>query len=507
MKRVFYLTTEAVPLAKTGGLADVCGALPIAVQNDPESDFRCSLVMPAFASIYKSGLKIEKTDVSFAIDMGDGKLVGGRLLRSALPNPAGTPVPVWFIDQPIYFGREGLYGPPGDAYDDNAERFIFFCRAAISVLRRMVGGVDVIHCNDWQTGLIPALIDADPATSKHFENTATVLTVHNLAYQGHYPSDVFPMTGLSWDHFRSETFEYYGGMNFLKTGLVAADAITTVSERYSQEIQNRQTGCGLEAILSARKTDLHGIVNGIDPGIWDPSSDPHLVANYDVTNWKTGKAVNKAALQSELKMAVDPNVPVIGLVGRLAIQKGWDLIIETIRQHLEDDRPVQWAVLGSGDAAYESALRELGKQFGKNCGVHVGFDEGLAHRIEASSDLFLMPSQYEPCGLNQLYSLRYGSVPVVTAVGGLADTVVDATERTLADGTATGFWINPPSVEGLDAAIGRALELRYHQPAQFSKMVVTGMKQDWSWRRSGRKYTQLYKKITSSIGETSVKDA
>lgn len=497
MKRVFYLTTEAVPLAKTGGLADVCGALPLAVQNDPNSDCRCSIMMPAFASIYDSGLEIETTDVSFAIDMCNGKLVGGRLLKSSLPNPDGPPIAIWFIDQPEYFGREGLYGPPGDAYDDNAERFIFFCRAAIAVLRRMVGGVDVIHCNDWQTALIPALIESDPNARRHFAETSTVLTIHNLAYQGHYPSDVFPMTGLGWDQFKSETYEYYGGMNFLKTGIVTADAITTVSERYAQEIRNRQMGCGLEAILSGRKSDLFGIVNGIDAGVWNPATDPHLASNYDVENWQAGKAANKLAIQHELKLDIDPKMPMIGLVGRLASQKGWELIIETIRQHLTDKRPVQWAVLGSGDSVYEAALKELGDEFGGNCGVHIGFDEGLAHRIEAASDLFLMPSQYEPCGLNQLYSLRYGSVPIVTAVGGLFDTVVDATQRTLKDGTATGFWINPPTVEGLDAAIGRALELRYHNSELFEQMVVTGMNQDWSWRRSGGRYVELYENLTS----------
>ena len=497
MKRVFYLTTEAVPLAKTGGLADVCGALPMAVQNDPRSDFRCSVIMPAFRSIWQSGLAIEPTDVSFAIDMGDQtiggtRLIGGRLLRTSLPNPDGLPVPVWLIDQPMYYDREGLYGPPGDAYEDNAERFIFFVRSAIAVLRRMVGGVDLVHCNDWQTGLFPAIIRDDPVAAAAFERTATLLTIHNLAYQGHFGSETFPTTGLPWDKFRSESFEYYGGMNFLKTGIVTADAISTVSQRYAAEIQTPEMGCGLESILHARRHDLTGIVNGIDSTLWDPATDPHLAVNYDRQSWRSGKAANKRALQFEMNIAPDPDVPLIGLVGRLASQKGWDLIVPVMRQHLVDGRPVQWAVLGSGDADHEASLRRLAEMFPAGCGVHIGFDEGLAHRIEAACDLFLMPSQYEPCGLNQLYSLRYGSVPVVTPVGGLADTVVDATPQTMADRTATGFHIRPATIEGLDATIGRALATRHHDRETFETMIETAMGQDWSWDRSGRAYAELY---------------
>ena len=536
---IVMITTEAVPLAKTGGLADVCGSLPPVIHD---ADHHVTLIMPAFASIYRSGLSIESTDISFAIDLGPNRLIGGRLLRTELPAaaPGVGAVEVLLIDQPQYFAREGLYGPPGDAYADNDARFIFFARAAIVAMGRWFGeghcgsnhqdseprasdgattesdggttesdgspsgrlagapvAIDIIHCHDWQSALVPALLQEISGASSRmrqvFERTKTVLTIHNLGYQGHFGGDSFPMTGLDWAAFRSETFEYYGGMNFLKTGLLTADKITTVSPRYAEEICTPIHGCGLDGILRSRQSDLVGILNGIDTSVWNPRADPHLFANYGVEDWRKGKAANKSGLQEQLGLPVDADVPLLGLVGRLAQQKGWDMILPVMVSHLQQRRPVQWAVLGSGDGAMEAELSQLREAHPENLGLHIGFDEALAHRIEAGADAFVMPSHYEPCGLNQLYSLRYGTVPIVTPTGGLWDTVVDATADNLRHGIATGLHLGDWTPEALDAAIGQALSIRYHEPQQWEQMVRTGMSADWSWDRSGQAYRRLYR--------------
>lgn len=532
---IVYLTTEAVPFAKTGGLADVCGTLPSVVAA---AGHRCAVIMPAFDSIYRTEIPIEPTDVSFAIQMSKDKLVGGRLLRSRLP--CGT-VPVFFVDQPQYFGRANLYGDASGDYPDNAERFIFFCRAAIEIMKRFNAPIDVIQCNDWQTAIVPALLhagsdddglmphDSDDSSRQIIDfapeaasftssvessndapgnadqsraprlsgNTPTVLSIHNLAYQGGFPADQFPWTGLSWSRFRSESFEFYGSLNFLKTGVVTADQVCTVSPTYAQEIKTPLHGCGLDPILRSLGDRVTGIINGIDTAVWNPETDRHLIRNYDADTWAKGKVENKLALQAEVGLPQDPDVPLIGLVGRLADQKGWDLILPVLRQHLVQHRPTQWAVLGSGNPSIENELRWLSDQYDHQLAAYIGFSDALAHRIEAASDVFLMPSRYEPCGLNQLYSLRYGTVCVVTATGGLADTIVDANPDTIVDGTATGFKVRSYDAPSLDRAIGEALRIRYHEPEIWKKIVATGMKSDWSWRKSANQYVELYARTIS----------
>ena len=492
---IVYLTTEAVPLAKTGGLADVCGALPTRVA---ELGHRAAVIMPAFRSIHRSGLPIHTTDISFAIPLGPKRLVGARLLTTTLPD---SDVPVWLIDQPQYFDRDSLYGTATGDYPDNAERFIFFCRAAMQVIERMGWSVDIVHCNDWQSGLVPALMKAEPERWSWIQpQTKSVMTVHNLAYQGNFPKEVFPMTGLDWSHFNQDEFEYYDQVNFLKTGLVTADSITTVSPRYSYEIRTPEQGCGLDSVLSAASDRVTGIINGIDINIWNPKLDPHLTANYDTNDWQTGKSINKLALQHDFGLEENRQIPMIGLVGRLASQKGWDMILPLLRRHLAEDRPTQWVVLGSGEAQYEDELRTLSDQYPGQFALHVGFSDKLAHQIEAASDVFVMPSHYEPCGLNQLYSLRYGTIPIVTPTGGLADTVVDCNEETISLGTATGFYLVDWDADGLDAAIGRALQTRYHRPEIWKQMVSRGMSMDWSWRKSAREYVALYEQTVSLSG-------
>ncbi len=425
-----------MPFAKTGGLADVCGALPMRVA---ESGNRTAVIMPAFRSVRRAGIPLVSTDISFAVPMSPQKLVGCRLLKSTLPDGE---TPVWFIDQPQYFDRDSLYGTSLGDYGDNDERFAFFCRAAIMAMARIGWPIDIVHCNDWQTGLVPAIMKTDKNLPETLRKAASVLTIHNLAYQGHFPRDSFAWTGMNWRHFNAAEFEYHNHLNYLKTGIISADVITTVSASMSEEIRTPQHGCGLEGVLESVSDRVFGITNGIDEAIWNPKSDHHLAANFGVENWAFGKNQNKVALQQRFGLQLRHEVPMIGLVGRLASQKGWDSIVPVIRRHLEEGRPTQWMVLGSGDARYERELRELAARFPNQFALHIGFSDELAHQIEAGSDLFVMPSLYEPCGLNQLYSLRYGSVPVVTPTGGLANTVVDCNDETLRNRTATGFMIH-----------------------------------------------------------------
>ena len=492
-----------MPFAKTGGLADVCGTLPIKLAA---LGHHTTLVMPAFRSIRECGEPIETTDISFAIPMGDRKVVGARVLKSLLP---GSSVPVWFIDQPQYFDRESLYGDGAGDYPDNSERFAFFCRAAIQAIGRMEGDIDIVHCNDWQTGLVPAFLSSRLKTlheniiPKNLKNAASIYTIHNLAYQGGFPTTDFPLTGLGWEDFHHDTFEFYGSLNFMKSGIVTADQITTVSPRYAMEICQPEQGCGLDAVLRTRDERLSGIINGIDNEVWNPQTDPNLTARYDIEKFEDGKWANKQSLQVEFGLEESADVPLIGLVGRLASQKGWDLILPVLKQHLDENRPTQWIVLGSGDPSYEQQLLSLAKAYPSQLALHVGFSDILAHRIEAGSDLFVMPSHYEPCGLNQLYSLRYGTVPIVTCTGGLADTVTNCTAETIANGTADGFYLDEKTPEALDAAIGKALHIRYHQKETWMQMIRTGMGADFSWRKSANQYAELYEK-TKAIKHASL---
>jgi starch synthase len=485
---IVYLTTETVPFAKTGGLADVCGALPARIST---LGHRAAVIMPAFRSVRRCGLPIESTDISFAVPMSRQKLIGCRLLKSTLPD---SDVPVWFIDQPQYFDRPTLYGTSDGDFPDNAERFAFFCRAAIQAMQRIGWSIDIAHCNDWQTGLIPALLRANPPADTALAGAATVLTIHNLAYQGSFSKDAFPWTGLDWQHFNANEFEYYDQLNYLKTGIVTADMVTTVSPQYANEIRTPQHGCGLNNVLDGVADRLAGIINGIDRNIWNPATDPNLPINFDRSSWRNGKRANKEALQARFGLEQHDEVPLIGLVGRLADQKGWDLILPVLRSHLHQRRPPQWIVLGSGDAPIEQALISLANQFPEKLALHIGFSDELAHQIEAGADVFVMPSHYEPCGLNQLYSLRYGTIPIVTRTGGLSDTVIDCNESTLADQTATGFQLESLDPGALDQAIGRALNLRYHHRDRWAQLVETGMAQDWSWRNSAKEYVALYEK-------------
>ena len=480
---VLFASSEAVPFAKTGGLADVSGSLPVALR---QHGVDTSLFLPAYRCVYQSGQPIERTGIYFDIPIGS-KLVSGHLLRSTLP---GSDVPVYLVDQPQYYDREGLYNEQGRDYNDNCERYVFFCRAVVEAIRLLDLPVDVIHANDWQTGLIPALLATEYHSADRYRSMTTLFTIHNMAYQGQFWHWDMLLTGLDWKHFNWQQMECHGKLNLLKTGIAFADTISAVSPRYALEIQHEPMGCGLAGVLRDRQEVLKGVINGIDNQAWNPGDDASLVTPYDVTTWRTGKAANKQFLQQKFGLEQRPDLPLIGSVGRLVSQKGWELILKILPQWLRSQE-AQWIVLGTGDPMLERQLRTLAAEFPQRLAVQFAFSDALAHQIEAGSDMFLMPSEYEPCGLNQLYSLRYGSVPVVRETGGLADTITDL-DRGTPDAPANGFSFAPWDPNYLNRTLQRAVQVYRESPETWARLVETGMRQDWSWHASAAKYMQLY---------------
>lgn len=481
--RILLATSEAVPFAKTGGLADVCGALPVELAR---AGHQAAVILPAYRQAHYCGLPSEPMGIEFIVPIGT-KTVAGRLLKSRLP---GCDVPVYLIEQDQYYDRDQLYRTDGKDYIDNCERFVFFCRAVMESIRLLELQLDVIHANDWQTGLVPAYLKIAYHGLPRYEQIACVFTIHNMGYQGQFWHWDMLLTGLDWKYFNWHQMEFHGKLNLLKTGLVFADSITTVSPRYAQEIQSPALGCGLEGVLQQRRDVLFGILNGIDPVEWNPAIDPHLEANFDADAVGKGKPQCKAALQKELGLPLRAEVPLVGLIGRLCDQKGFDLVAD-VMQKWGSENDLQWVILGTGEPKYHRLFQSLSEQFRDRVAVRLEFSTPLAHRIEAGADMFLMPSRYEPCGLNQLYSLRYGTVPVVRATGGLADTITDATPQALADGTANGFCFHQYNAQALDETLRRACEA-YRRPQVWSQLVGTGMGQDWSWARSAAQYVKLY---------------
>lgn len=496
---IVFISSEVVPFAKTGGLADVCGALPVEIQG---FGHQATVFLPAYSCALDSSEPIEPTDISFSVPVGK-KAVGGRLLKSSIPN---SNVTVYLVEHNHYFDREGIYSENGKDYEDNCERFAFFCRAVLESCRILDLRPDVLHCNDWQTGLVPALLDIEYKDTNGFENTSSLLTIHNLAYQGSFWHWDMLLTGVDWKYFNWQQFEYYGKLNLLKTGIVFADGLTTVSPRYAQEIQTADFGHGLDPVIRHRASRLIGIMNGIDAESWNPKSDPHLEKNYNVSNWSEGKTACKVALQKQLGLPERPDVAMIGLVGRLASQKGWTLVLDVMRRWLPE-LDLQWVVLGTGEKQYGNELAHLESVFPSKLAARLEFSNQMAHRIEAASDVFVMPSQYEPCGLNQLYSLRYGSVPVVRATGGLADSITNADPQTIRDKTANGFSFDQFDAGALDDALSRALTTFHHDKNVWQQIVETGMAQDWSWSQSARKYEAVYSRLNAlkSVEPSSVR--
>lgn len=473
--RVLYCTSEAVPLAKTGGLADVGGALPAALAEQG-CDIR--VVLPRYRAVARTGWReAGKVTVS----------VGGQEMRATVHEGRmpETGVPVWLVDHPHYFDRDGLYGEGGRDYPDNLWRFTFFSRAVLAWLDRQSWRPDLIHGNDWQTALIPAIIAAERQRT-----VPTLLTIHNLAYQGLFPAEQFGLTGLPASLYTPAGLEFWGQVNLLKGGLVFSDVLNTVSETYAREIQTEEFGAGLDGVLRDRQHDLHGILNGVDYRLWDPAGDPLIPARYAVDDL-SGKEVCKVSLQREVGLAADADIPLIGMVTRLADQKGLDLVAEVVTDVLA--MGAQFALLGTGDQAHERRFEDLARRHPQRAAVRIGFDNALAHRIEAGADIFLMPSRYEPSGLNQLYSLRYGTIPVVRRTGGLADSITDLAPETLAAGTANGFVFRDYTPQALLSALRRALAAYRDQPT-WRRLQRTGMLADFSWTASAAKYLALYRR-------------
>ncbi len=490
---ILIASSEVVPFSKTGGLADVCGALPIELER---LGYRTSLFTPAYRCVYEAGLPIEPTGIELEIPIGQN-LVKGSLLKTRLPE---GDTPVYLVQQDDYFDRPGIYSDNGTDYKDNCERYVFFCRAILESIAQLGLDVDLIHANDWPTALLPALLKVEYNQNPKYAEIASLFTIHNLAYQGQFWHWDMLLTGIDWKYFNYTQMEYHGGLNLMKTGLVFADSISTVSPRYSEEIQSSPHGCGLEGVLQHRRESLSGILNGIDTTLWNPATDDLLTAQYDSQTWQEGKAANKKALAEQVGLPHREDVPLIGLVGRLADQKGFDLVAQ-ILPHWAEHEEVQWVMLGTGEERYHDLLRGLAERFPEKLAVRLEFSEELAHRIEAASDMFLMPSRYEPCGLSQLYSLRYGAVPIVHATGGLADTITNAWEGTVQAGTANGISFDDYAASALDNAIRRAHEA-YVDRSVWEQLVTTGMQQDWSWNRSARDYIELYQQTVTRMKQT-----
>jgi starch synthase len=498
--RIALAASEVAGFAKTGGLADVLSSLPPALAR---RGHECSVFLPLYHSVRLSGIPLTPTPHKLNVRIGN-RVVPAYLWRATLP---GSDVPVFLIDQPDYYDRDrpkegrGLYQftlPGGEKrdYPDNCERFVFFSRAVLQAIELLDLRPGIIHANDWQTGLIPVYLREEMRFKETFQNTKAFFTIHNIAYQGVFWHWDMLLTGLDWSLFNPRQLEFYGQVNFLKGGIVFADLISTVSPTYAREIQTAAFGCGLEGVLSERRERLFGIVNGVDYRVWNPATDHHLAATYTTETVATGKPLCKHALQVKFNLPPESGIPLLGVVARLAPQKGVDLICAAAESLL--NLGAQLVVLGEGDAQYHVMLQELRRRHPRQVGLHLGFDEPLAHQIEAGCDIFLMPSLYEPSGLNQLYSLKYGAVPVVRATGGLADTIIDFNPSTLSAGLATGFSFMPYSAEALRRTVEKALNLYKQEPGSWQRLMQTGMRQDWSWDRVAVEYERLYSLIADS---------
>jgi starch synthase len=455
--KVLYASSEVVPFAKTGGLADVAGSLPLALK-DLGVDVR--VIMPKYASV-----KAE----------GDQAVLG-------------EDIPVYFVKNDDYFGRKELYGDKFGDYPDNLDRFIFFSHEVLERCKAENFAPDVINCNDWQTALIPVYLNTMYKYDPFFAKTKVVFTIHNMAYQGVFTKEEFPKIGLDWSLFTINYFEFYGKVNLMKAALIYSDAISTVSPTYAKEILTKEFGCGLEGVLRTRQDVLSGILNGIDCRLWSPATDRKIFRNY-TADTIDNKYVNKEKLQAETGLKVDRDIPMIGLISRLADQKGLDILAKIIDEVL--NMKVQFILLGTGDQRYHVLFEKMAKIHQKNTSINLKFDATLAQKIYAASDLFLIPSRYEPCGLGQMISFKYGTIPVVRQTGGLKDSVQEFDQKT---GQGTGFTFVEPKPEALLHAIKKAFNM-YKNKTVWDALVKKVMALDFSWESSAKEYISLYRTV------------
>lgn len=483
--KILVAASELAPFSKTGGLGDVVGALPKALADLGHEVITYS---PRYGSIDENTFPMEILDWRIDIPVDQKK----QPLTVAVFKDRVSGIYNYFINNENYFDRRELYldAKTGNDYIDNDERFIFFCRGVLEAARKTGFKPDIIHVHDWQAGLIPVYLKTHYDHDSFFGDVKTVLTIHNLAYQGQFDQERFRKLNLAWELiYATGPFEFYGKMNFLKAAIHYADKITTVSPRYAKEIQSSpELGCGLQDVLKNRSTDLLGILNGVDYTVWSPSRDQHLPYTYHINNL-SGKRMNKVELLGEAKLPIRDKTPLIGLISRLVDQKGFDLIAEAAERLF--DMNIQMILVGTGEERYHQLFTHLQNKYPDKLRVYLTFDETLAHRVEAAADVFLMPSRFEPCGLNQMYSLKYGTVPIVREVGGLADTVADYNPAT---GEGTGFVFKNYTPEDLLTAVRRAIDL-FAKRRSWTKLMKAGMQQDFSWKKSAQKYSQLFEQL------------
>ncbi|NLK09055.1 MAG: glycogen synthase GlgA [Firmicutes bacterium] len=476
--KVLFIASEGVPFFKSGGLADVVGALPKELQRQ---GIDVSVLLPKYAALPDAFRDELEYITSFVTRLG------WRHQYSGVLKAKYQEIPFYFIDNQYYFYRDGLYG-----YDDDAERYAFFCRAALHALPQINLKPDIIHLHDWQTGLVSALLKGHHRHDLFYSQTKTVFTIHNLKYQGVFPKRIFTdMLDLDWSFFTTDGLEFYDNVNFLKAGLAYSDTLTTVSPTYAEEIQYPFFGENLHGFLRKRKENLFGILNGIDYEIYDPANDPHIFAHFDAHS-PENKVKNKLELQKVLGLPVDDKVPMIGVISRLVSQKGLDLIGHVLDEILAES--LQLVVLGTGDHYYEEMFRTKASQYPRKLSAQIRFDNRLAHRIYAASDMFLMPSLFEPCGLSQLIALRYGALPIVRETGGLNDTVLSYNSET---GDGNGFSFTNYNAHDMLYTIRRALEL-YQDESTWAAVQENAMEMDFSWDKSAAAYIDIYRKLVKA---------
>jgi len=481
---ILFLSSEVAPYAKTGGLADVAGSLPGALKR---LGINVSVGLPLYRSV-KEG-SFQKQLVLKGLEV---PLAGQGIVGNVHATETDDGVAVYFLEREDLFDRPNLYRTAEGDYYDNLERFVFFSRAALLFSKITGMHFDLIHCHDWQTGLIPAYLSTLFRTDPFFFSTATLFTIHNIGYQGLFPREKLPVSGLPPETYHPEGIEYWGAISLLKAGIVYSDAVTTVSPTYSREIQTSEFGLGMEGILRNKSAVLHGILNGADYSVWDPAIDPHITSNYD-SDHLSEKIVNKAALLQET--GLEPALldrPVLGITSRLSHQKGCDLLIPILDELAR--MKVGLVILGEGEEQYENVLRNSAEKYSGKFSVTIGFDEALAHRIMAGADIFLVPSFYEPCGLTQMYALKYGTVPVVRATGGLEDTIEDFDPRAK---NGNGFKFGPYDSKAFLSSIQRATDL-WNDQETWEILMRKGMAANYSWDLSAERYAEIYQSLVAA---------
>lgn len=482
--KILFASSEVLPFSKTGGLADVAGSLPVALKKLGH-DVR--VITPKYKSAEEGKFELRQVVDDMEVPISN-RLESCSILEGKIDES----VPVYLIKNDNYYHRDELYGDSQGDYPDNAERFIYFSRSILEACKALNFSPDILHCNDWQTGLTPVYLRKLYHEDQLFSQTASIYTIHNLGYQGLFWHYDMHLTGLGWDLFTPNGLEYYGKINLMKGGLLWADVISTVSKKYSQEIQTKEYAHGLEGVLQFRSDDLYGIVNGVDYTLWNPETDSLIAQNYSTKNL-AGKVACKRDLLKALELPGNIEYPIIATISRLDDQKGFDLVAEIIDKLMHLD--LYFILLGTGHERYHKLFLHIGEKYPKKAGIRIAYNNTLAHKIEAGSDIFLMPSRYEPCGLNQIYSLKYGTVPIVRATGGLDDTIKTFQPKA---GIGTGFKFIKYQSDNLLSAIKKALKA-YKDKKVWKALRLRGMQEDLSWDYSAKEYEKLYKKTFEKV--------